>query len=303
MKPGMTSFTKFPRSVLFHLPVSVLLLSAAPLPAQDQAELERMLEESGNQHMREELGVNPITAPAIRNLLVQLENFRPVPLEEIARNKRDASFSNRMQTAMHFGSLVADGFMLTIAERQQDIEDIGKALIRQAGNLGVGDRLTRRSKSILEKSSRGDWIAMREELISTQGDVEDSMMELHDEEIAHMVSLGGWLRGFQLAAISTDSNYFPTRAQGLVNTEVMDYFLDRLSTLHPRMRETEFVSGMVSKLTELRSLANETTGRTPTQEEVKKMRTLADEIFLLTVSPVNADGKIIGAPLVNSPQA
>jgi len=281
-----------------------LLFLIHPAKAQeDQSELERIIEESGELHRREELGVNPITTPTIRNLLSQLEHFRPVPLEEIARNKRDASFSNRMQTAMHFGSLVADGFMLTIAERQQDIEDIGKALIRQAGNLGVGERLTRRSKSILEKSSRGDWIAMREELISTQADVEESMMELRDEEIAHMVSLGGWLRGFQLAAIATDMNYFPTRAQGLINIEIMDYFLDRLSTLHPRMRQTEFVTRLVNKLTALRHLCAETQNRTPTPEEVKKMRVLADELFLLTVSPVNADGKIIGPPLVNAPSA
>ena len=43
---------------------------------------------------------------------------------------------------------------------------------------------------------------MREELIRTQADVEKTMIDLHDEEMAHMISLGGWLRGFQLAANS-----------------------------------------------------------------------------------------------------
>jgi hypothetical protein len=276
-----------------------LLLSTALVTAQSADQLERMLDESSEQHMREELGVNPITAPAIRNLLNQLDQFRPVPMELIAQNKRDLTFANRLQTAMHFGSLVADGFMLTLAERQADIEDIGRALIRQANNLGVGDRLTRRSKSILEKSSRGDWIGMRQELINTQGDVEDAMMDLRDEEVAHLVSFGGWMRGFQLSANATAENYFPSRAEALVNDEVMEYFQDRLSTLHPRMLQTELVEGIRNKLGQIRAIGLEAKGRPPTREEVAQMRTLANEIFLLSMSPVNEEGRVVGAPQIN----
>lgn len=277
----------------------LLLLTAAGALSQGADQLEIMLDESSELHMREELGVNPITAPAIRNLLNQLDQFRPVPMELIAQNKRDLTFANRLQTAMHFGSLVADGFMLTLAERQADIEDIGRALIRQANNLGVGDRLTRRSKSILEKSSRGDWIGMRQELINTQGDVEDAMMELRDEEVAHLVSFGGWLRGFQLSTNATADNYFPSRAEALVNDEVMEYFQDRLSTLHPQMLQTELVTGIRNKLGQIREIGIAAKGRAPTREEVEQMRTLANEIFLLSVSPVNEEGRIIGEPQIN----
>jgi hypothetical protein len=275
------------------------LLSFSPaLCAQTAEQIERMLEESSEQHMREELGVNPITAPTIRNLLNDLDQFRPVPIDVIAQNRRDLTFPHRLQTAMHFGSLVADGFMLTLAERQADIEDIGRALIRQANNLGVGDRLTRRSKSILERSSRGDWIGMRQELIDTQADVEEAMMQLRDEEIAHLVSFGGWLRGFQLATHATAANYFPNRAQALVNEEVLEYFQDRLSTLHPQMQSTELVTGITSKLEQLHNLVKETSGRPPTRVEVDQMRDLADGIFLLSVSPVNEEGRITGPPQI-----
>ncbi len=260
--------------------------------AQDSDQLEAMLEESSEQHMREELGVNPITAPAIRNLLTELDAFRPVPLELIESNNRDATFSNRPQTAMHFGSLVADGFMLTIAERSADLENIGRALIRQAANLGIGESLTRRSKSLLEKSGRGDWIGMREELISTQGEVEEAMMELRDEEIAHMVSFGGWLRGFQLAANSTATNYFPTRAEILTKVEVMDYFLDRFSTLHPRLQKTEFFTRLNAQLKELRDFTAALNGRPPTQAEVEKMRDMGNQLFTLTQSRVSEDGRV-----------
>ena len=220
--------------------------------------------------MRDELGVNEITAPSIAQILKDFGNFIPVPMEIIATNPRDAVYDNRLQTSLHFGALVADGFMLTIAERSQDVQDIGRALIRQSRALGVGDRLTKRSKSLFEYSEKGDWHGMREELIRTQADVEKSMLDLHDEQMSHMISLGGWLRGFQLAANSCAQSYTPDKALILGRVEIMDYYIDRLDTLHPRLKKTEFVSTLISRIKSLRDLAAEAEGRTPTESRGKE---------------------------------
>lgn len=240
--------------------------------------------------MREELGVNPITTPSIQEILKQLELFRPVPLELIDSAKREAVFNNRLQTAMHFGSLVADGFMLTLAERPKDVQDVGKALIRQARALGVGERLTKRSKSLLELSDKGDWLGMRQELVRTQQDVETSMLELRDEEMAHMISLGGWLRGFQLAANSTVTTYSANKAKTLGNVEIVEYFLDRLSTLHPRLKKTGFVKVLTERLRGILNQINETQGQILTPEQVMKVRDLANEAESAAVAKVDEEG-------------
>jgi hypothetical protein len=257
-----------------------------------QQEVDKELEEASEDHMREELGVNEITAPSIAQILKDFSSFIPVPLDIIAANPRDAVYDNRLQTSLHIGALVADGFMLTIAERAQDIHDIGRALLRQSRALGVGDRLTKRSKSLFEYSEKGDWRGMREELIRTQADVEKSMLDLHDEEMSHMISLGGWLRGFQLAANSCAQSYTPDKALILGRVEIMDYYIDRLDTLHPRLKKTEFVSTITSRIKNLRELAAGTSGRAPTESEVNKMRDLANSIESVALGPVDTDGKI-----------
>jgi len=129
-------------------------LQAAGLCAQD---IDAELKQSSADHMREELGVNPITTPSIQDILKQLELFRPVPIDLIDSAKRDAVFNNRLQTAMHFGSLVADGFMLTLAERPKDIQDVGKALIPLDGEpLIVAGRLVQEDLVVLERPEGGD---------------------------------------------------------------------------------------------------------------------------------------------------
>jgi len=264
--------------------------ASSPTPSPNP--LEEEFKASSEEHMRSELGVNDITAPSIAMILRDLDEFRPIPIELVMSNDRDATFSNRMQTALHFGSLVADGFVLTVAERPDDIEAVGKALIRQSRSLGVGEKLTSRSKSLLELSNQQDWISMRRELVRTQEDVEQSMMDLRDEEMAHLVSLGGWLRGFQLAAASARENYTEKRARVLAKPEVIDYFLDRLDTLHPRLRKTEYVKVLIENLRGVRRVIVETQGKPPALEQVEAMSDLANAAMTVALAPVNPQGEI-----------
>jgi hypothetical protein len=260
-----------------------------------QEPVDQEIEAASEDFIRDESGVNDITAPSIEQILKDLSSFNPVPLDIIATNPRDAVYDNRLQTSLHVGALVADGFMLTIAERSQDIQDIGRALIRQSRALGVGDSLTKRSKSLFEYSDKGDWEGMRGELIRAQADVEKSLLDLHDEQMSHMISLGGWLRGFQLAANSCSQNYSTDRALVLGRVEIMDYYVDRLDTLHPRLKKTEFVATITAQLKSLRDLAAEAQGRPPTEAEVQKMRDLANATESVALGPVDSDGKILSS--------
>lgn len=279
------------RRVFFIL--ASLLLGVPAGFSQTEEQFSEDLRESSEEHMREELGVNPITSPSIAKLLNDLEIFRPIPIKLIESTDHSASFGNRLQTALHFGSLVADGFMFTLAERPQDIQNIGKELIRESKALGVGGRLTKRSKSLFELSDKGDWVGMREELVRTQEDVEQSMMELHDEEMAHMISLGGWLRGFQLGATSTMERYSEAKAKILGRIEVVEYFLDRLDTLKPDLKQTEMVSALIGRLREIRLVMVEASGQTLTEAQVARLKKLADQAEAVATAKVDADGNFL----------
>lgn len=280
----------FKRSAPAILITAVASLSA-PAAAED-TEILRELQMSSDDHMREELGVNEVTAPQVQKLMVDLESFRPISMDLVRSDKRDAAFNNRFQTALHFGSLVADGFVIVINERQQDIQDIGRALIRQSRSLGVGDSLLNRSKSLIELGDKADWMALREELIRAQMDIENAMMQLRDEEMAHMISFGGWLRGFQVAANATAENYSPVRAEGLSRVDVMDYFIDRLETLNPRLKRTELVTLLLANMKTVRAIAAERGGSPPTSSEVEEMRRLANEMIAAAQSQVDAEGRL-----------
>ena len=74
----------------------------------------------------------------------------------------------------------------------------------------------------------------------------------------------------------------------------MDYYLDRLEALHPRLKSTEFVSTLIANIKSVRDLAADAEGRVLT-EQVKKMRDLANASEAVALGPVDSDGKIISS--------
>jgi hypothetical protein len=270
--------------------IVILTLLASSVRAEDANEI--MVDDFA----REELGVNELTAPSIQGLFADLEAFKPIPIALIAETDFDRVYNNRFQTSLNFGALICDGFFAVLAEQKPLIQQVGRSLLRQARSLAVGQRLSTHANSLLELGQRGDWAELKLELIKTQSDVEQAMIELRDEEMAHMVSLGGWLRGLEIGTIVTAENYSPQRAAGLIKPEVMDYYLDRLQTLNPRIKNSEVVTGITSRLETIRAITAEASGRAPSLSEVQRMRDLAIEINQTMSAPVDNEGRIIKAP-------
>jgi len=231
--------------------------------------------QSAEQHYREELGVNELTTPLVGKVFTDLELFQPPPLGLVRSFDLKRSYPDRFQTAIQFGALVANGFVATIARQKQLVLDTGRALIREATILSAGQRLTARSRSLLELSDRDDWQGLREELNTTQEDVEESMLGLKDGDMADLISLGGWLRGFQLASHVTADHYTEAKAAALVRPELMDYFIARMDCLSPSMKKRPAVITISANLKAIRALA--AAGYVPTQSDVERMRGLADE--------------------------
>jgi hypothetical protein len=235
--------------------------------------------EEPREHEREELGVNPYTAPSVAEIFQQLDDLKPLPFEELKREFPQAAHASREQMGMVFGGLVADGFLIVEARKQNLVEDLGRVLLRQARSLGVGDRVMRHSASLTELGKKGDWLAVRRELISTQQDVEQAMTELRDQKMAHLISLGGWLRGLEICAGAVESNYTPDRAAVLWQRDLINYFAEEIKTLPPTVAHKPLFEKVRAGVGEIRDILNKAP-EAPALEQVKLLHAKAKELNL-----------------------
>jgi hypothetical protein len=208
-------------------------------------------------HKREELGINPYTAPSVADIFQQLDDLKPLPFEQLKREFPQAAHSRREQMGLVFGSLVGDGFLIVECQKKNLVEDLGRVLLRQARSLGVGDRVMRHSASLTELGNKGDWTAVRSELISTQQDVEQAMSDLRDQKMAHLISLGGWLRGLEITSGAVEDNYTPDRAAVLWQRDLINYFAEEIRTLPPAVAHTPLFEKIRAGVGAIRTLLNQ----------------------------------------------
>jgi hypothetical protein len=239
---------------------------------------------SAEAYEREELGVNPFTAPSVADIFQQLDGLKPLPFEQLKREFPQATHSTREQLGLVFGGLVADGFLIVECQKQNRVEDLGRVLLRQARTLGVGDRVMRHSASLTDLGKRGDWPAVRRELIATQEDVEQAMTALRDQKMAHLISLGGWLRGLEITSGAVESNYSAERAAVLWQRDLINYFAEEMETLPPPLAHTPLFEKIRSGLGTIRTLLNHAPPDKMSLPEVEALHRKARELNLAIVA-------------------
>ena len=265
-------------AVFACLVAAACTLAASTVQAQDIPE-----DLLGDEHVREEFGINDFTTPSIRKLFDELDKLGTLPYEILRRDHDVRPPPDRSKLALSLGVLIADGFLAVQCEKVDELEPVGKAILDYARALGAHDRVSKHAKSLLEGSLLGDWSRLRMELAATQADVEAEMVLLRDSEIAHLISLGGWIRAFQIASTTADESYTPDKTRTLGRTDIIDYYLTGLADLHPSLQEREHIVKLRSTITSVRDLVDVPEGMAFQPDEVNRLRELGDTLVELMI--------------------
>jgi hypothetical protein len=229
-------------------------------------------------HMREELGVNTFTAPPIDRLLQQLQAIRPFGYEKLWRPIPNETPQSRAGIALLTGVVIADGFLAVAAEKPSRIEPCARALLRLTKGLGISDRVIRHGQGVIRLAADEKWPAVKQELVRSQAEVEAALIALKDEEIAHLIALGGWIRGLEIVSTEILRAYAPDRAQVLLQPEVLDYFVDRVSTLNPALQKQPVFLTIQKNTRELKEKYLSDPERKLSEEDVRNVQRLAVEM-------------------------
>ncbi len=249
-----------------------------------------------DEHVREEFGVNSFTAPSIRKIFEDLDRLRPLPYDKLKRGVPKSTPKDRTKLALGLGGLIADGFLVVESEKLLDLEEVGRALWKHAQVLGAGTRLSRHTKSLLEHSALGEWGALKGELAKTQKDVEAEMVLLRDVDAAHLISLGGWLRAFQIACVASLEEYEADKTQVLARHDIADYFYQSLQTLEPQVQELPHILALGAGLEELAVLLDVPESKTFTVAEVEALKEKIDVLVSIADPSSGSPTPAVKAP-------
>lgn len=201
-------------------------------------------------------------------------NWRGELRESLGKNT-----GNRAQVALLLGTVIAEGFIAVEAEDPTKVQEIGREVLVLAEAINVRKAVIARSKSITEKADAKDWKSVRREFDGALQDVRGAMQELGDDELAQLVSIGGWLRGTQVLTSIVSKDYSPDGAELLFQPELLTYFTDKLDNLKStRLGKDQLVAQIRKTLTAIRPLIGKDDGTKISADSVEKIHKMTGEM-------------------------
>jgi hypothetical protein len=234
-------------------------------------------------HVREELAVNEFTAPSISKLFDTLQFLMPLPLLDQELKLPERMPLDRADLAVELGFLIAEGFLVVQAEQLDRVEELAASLSRYGKALGAGDRVNRHAASLLESAKKQDVATLKKELAATQRDVEQELVALRDADLAHLISLGGWVRALRISTLAVEKQFSPERAGKVMREDIADYYTESVAGLEPRISERPNYLKMRDLLAGLRAEMVIEEGTQPTPEKIAEIREKAEELAKLAL--------------------
>jgi hypothetical protein len=208
--------------------------------------------------------VNEVVVPVPSEVFAVLEKLgNPNWRAELGPAKTYPATADRARDALLLGTVIADGFIAVEAEDSERVKEIGRNVLTLAEAINVRKSVVARSNSIIEKANARKWDAVRREFDGALQDVNQAMTELNDEQLAQLVSLGGWLRGTEALTSIVNSKYSGERAELLHQPLLVDYFSGQLAKMSPRLRGKEIVGDIRRTLDKIDPLIDNPNGDIP----------------------------------------
>lgn len=232
----------------------------------------------------QKIDVGSVPATVVDNVIV------PVPSEvfgvldklgtpnwhDVLRTKKVSVPADRAQTALLLGTVIAEGFVAVEAQESEEVKKIGRAVLKLSGAIGVQKSVIGRSNAIIESAGQRDWQKVRGELDGALREVKESMIELQDEQLAQLVSLGGWLRGTEALTTVVGKNYTKDGAELLHQPTLLEYFTRRLDAMNGKFSNSPVFGKIKARLPEIQPLIN-TQGEIPAKA-VEQIHAITEDL-------------------------
>lgn len=199
--------------------------------------------------------VDEVVVPVPSEIFAVLDKLGSPNWHDVLRtSKNRPPQGDRSKIALLLGTVIAEGFIAVEARDSEEVKKIGRSVLSLAEAINVRKSVIARSKSIIDSADKQDWNKVRKELDGALQDVKHAMVELHDEQLAQLVSLGGWLRGTEALTYVVNKGYTKDSAELLHQPTLLDYFQKRLDGMDARLKSNEIVGVIQKRLKEIRPL-------------------------------------------------
>jgi hypothetical protein len=217
--------------------------------------------------------VEQVVVPVPSEVFAVLDKLGKPNWAEVLRAQKSVAEprGSERQISLLLGTVIAEGFIAVEAENTAEVKNIGNSVRSLAKAIGVEKAVSRRANSIVEYADKRRWVEVRKELDLALADVRQAMLELNSEPLAHLVSLGGWLRGTEALSNVVLKAFSKDGAELLHQPILVEHFNGRLKAMNENTKKDALLERIQAGLREIRPLMGADDGFSISEKSVKQI--------------------------------
>lgn len=221
--------------------------------------------------------VEDVVVPVPSEVFSVLDKLGEPNWHQLVRENAGTRRAQRYQISLLLGTTIANGFIAVQAQDQEAVKRVGQDVLDLADAIAVKQSVLPHCKIIIDSADANDWPRVREELDKAQQNVRQAMIELKDEQLAQLISLGGWLRGTEAVTTIVEKDFKPESAELLHQPDLLRFFQQRLASMPGSLRDNKLVPRIEEQLIEISPLLNEE-GSSISLDSIKRINVVTAEL-------------------------
>ncbi len=219
--------------------------------------------------------------PSPSEIFVALNKVGKADWSDAASYSKQYDYKTGYMRAFNLGVRSADGFLAIQARDKTKLGEMIVVIITLAEELMVEQAILNKGKKFEQLSQQDKWNELHSELDSLREDVMQEIDRLGDQDIALLVSAGGWLEGLRATTKILSNRYESNASSILYQPRLVDYFSDRLAKIDPEAKKAPAVQALIDKLPVIKTLVDVGYQKPVPQENIVKLHAISSELIQL----------------------
>ncbi len=224
-----------------------------------------------------------VVIPVPSEIIMALDMISDADWRSVVSYDYSSNYAENYKIALNLGVRVAQGF---IAIQAQDRRNTGEMFLISrdlAENFGARSEMFVDRNHITKLLNEGKWLDLRSILDDIHLRVKDEMIK-YDPDFVVLAGIGGWLEGMHIVSNALKDNYTEDSSMILHQPELIDHFIESVTSLKPVNLEKPEVKAIQKHLPRIKELTSVGPGNPIPEESIAELYEIGRELNKMIVA-------------------
>jgi len=209
--------------------------------------------------------------PSPAQLFNSLEKGKNINWKGLVVLNKNTNYTSDVQLALNIGARSADGLVSVYANDMKMAKDLWMTINDLAQRLNLDESLSETKKTLKKAIDAKDMKALRQSLDVAHSATEKALKIRKDNDLAVLVSLGGWLEGMYLTSKGLVQTYDNASAKLLRQGDLVGTFIKRISKMNNTIKNQSSLKTIIIELPKVKKLVDVKRNKAVSKKNVLKL--------------------------------